>query len=155
MATIFKCHAINGEKTLSLFEQISEKLSKKCLYVVSLSNYPKGEISTTDTITKGGYTEDDIASRITKFNFSGKLRGKEKDVSIDYRHYRFNADSLEKLLHLVLKIKGVERVNDRNLGKGYTEWYFCSPKQMNAHVLTSIRAYRKILKEKKAKKKKL
>ena len=155
MATIFKCHAINGEKTLSLFEQISEKLSKKCLYVVSLSNYPKGEISTTDTITKGGYTEDDIASRITKFNFSGKLRGKEKDVSIDYRHYRFNADSLEKLLHLVLKIKGVERVNDKNLGKGYTEWYFCSPKQMNAHVLTTIRAYRKILKEKKAKKKKL
>ena len=101
MATIFKCHAINGEKTLSLFEQISEKLSSKCLYVVSLTNYPKGEISRPDTITKGGYTEDDLEYRISKFNFSGKLKGKEKDVSIDYRHFRFNADSLEKLLHLV------------------------------------------------------
>ena len=78
-----------------------------------------------------------------------------KDISIDYRHFRFNADSLEKLLHLVLKIKGVEKVNDKNLGSGYTEWYFCSPKQMNAHVLTTIRAYRKILKEKKAKQKRV
>ena len=155
MATIFKCHAINGEKTLSLFEQISEKLSSKCLYVVSLTNYPKGEISRPDTITKGGYTEDDLEYRISKFNFSGKLKGKEKDISIDYRHFRFNADSLEKLLHLVLKIKGVEKVSDKNLGSGYTEWYFCSPKQMNAHVLTTIRAYRKILKEKKAKQKKV
>ena len=94
-------------------------------------------------------------NRISKFNFSGKLKGKEKDISIDYRHFRFNADSLEKLLHLVLKIKGVEKVNDKNLGSGYTEWYFCSPKQMNAHVLTTIRAYRKILKEKKAKQKRV
>ena len=100
-------------------------------------------------------TEDDLEYRISKFNFSGKLKGKEKDISIDYRHFRFNADSLEKLLHLVLKIKGVEKVNDKNLGSGYTEWYFCSPKQMNAHVLTTIRAYRKILKEKKAKQKKV
>ena len=100
-------------------------------------------------------SQDDLEYRISKFNFSGKLKGKEKDISIDYRHFRFNADSLEKLLHLVLKIKGVEKVNDKNLGSGYTEWYFCSPKQMNAHVLTTIRAYRKILKEKKAKQKRV
>ena len=80
MATIFKCHAINGEKTLSLFEQISEKLSSKCLYVVSLTNYPKGEISRPDTITKGGYTEDDLEYRISKFNFSGKLKGHEEPL---------------------------------------------------------------------------
>ena len=80
------------------------------------------------------------------------MKGKEKDIQIDFRHFRFNADSLEKLLHLVLRIKGIEKVNDKNLGSGYTEWYFCNPKQMNAHVLTTIRAYRQILKKKKAKK---
>tara|TARA_Y100000114_G_C11745536_1_gene321370 strand:+ start:756 stop:1193 length:438 start_codon:yes stop_codon:yes gene_type:complete len=137
---------------MTLFDEITEKLSKKCLYVVSLPDYPKGEISRPDTITKGGYTEDDLEYRISKFNFSGKMKGKEKDIQIDYRHFRFNADSLEKLLHLVLRIKGIEKVNDKNLGSGYTEWYFCSPKQMNAHVLTTIRAYRQILKKKKAKK---
>ena len=55
---------------MTLFDEITEKLSKKCLYVVSLPDYPKGEISRPDTITKGGYTEDDLEYRISKFNFS-------------------------------------------------------------------------------------
>ena len=63
---------------MTLFDEITEKLSKKCLYVVSLPDYPKGEISRPDTITKGGYTEDDLEYRISKFNFSGKMKGKEK-----------------------------------------------------------------------------
>tara|TARA_A100001388_G_scaffold264119_1_gene235105 strand:- start:19 stop:444 length:426 start_codon:yes stop_codon:yes gene_type:complete len=137
---------------MSLFEQIGKKLGKKMLYVVSLPNYPKGEISRPDTISKGGYTEDELEYRISKFNFSGKMKGKEKQIAINYRHKRLNADVIEKLLFLVLKIKGVEKVNDKNLGSGYTEWYYCTPKQMNAYVLTSIRAYNKIRKDKENKK---
>ena len=123
------------------------------LYVVSIVDYPTGEISRPDTISKGGYTEDDVEYRISKFNFSGKMKGKEKDIAINYRHKRLNADVIEKLLFLVLKIKGVQKVNDKNLGSGYTEWYHCSPQQMNAYVLTSIRAYNKIRKDKERKKK--
>ena len=138
---------------MSLFEQIGKKLGKKMLYVVSLPKYPKGEISRPDTtISKGGYTEDELEYRISKFNFSGKMKGKEKQIAINYRHKRLNADVIEKLLFLVLKIKGVEKVNDKNLGSGYTEWYYCTPKQMNAYVLTSIRAYNKIRKDKLEKK---
>ena len=80
------------------------------------------------------------------------MKGKEKDIAINYRHKRLNADVIEKLLFLVLKIKGVEKVNDKNLGSGYTEWYYCTPEQMNAYVLTSIRAYNKIRKDKENKK---
>ena len=138
---------------MSLFEQIGKKLGKKMLYVVSIVDYPTGEISRPDTISKCGYTEDDVEYRISKFNFSGKMKGKEKDIAINYRHKRLNADVIEKLLFLVLKIKGVQKVNDKNLGSGYTEWYHCSPQQMNAYVLTSIRAYNKIRKDKERKKK--
>ena len=138
---------------MSLFEQIGKKLGKKMRYVVSSVDYQTGEISRPDTISKGGYTEDDVEYRISKFNFSGKMKGKEKDIAINYRHKRLNADVIEKLLFLVLKIKGVQKVNDKNLGSGYTEWYHCSPQQMNAYVLTSIRAYNKIRKDKERKKK--
>ena len=139
---------------MSIFEQISEKLGKKMLYVVSLPDYPKGEISRPDTISKGGYTEDDLEYRISKFNFSGKMKGKEKTSDINYRHRRLNADVIEKILFLVLKIKGIEKVNDKNLGSGYTEWYYCSPEKMNSAVLTSIRFYNKARKDKELKKKK-
>ena len=87
---------------MSLFEQIGKKLGKKMLYVVSIVDYPTGEISRPDTISKGGYTEDDVEYRISKFNFSGKMKGKEKDIAINYRHKRLNADVIEKLLFLVL-----------------------------------------------------
>lgn len=139
---------------MSIFKQISEKLGRKMLYVVSLPNYPKGEISKPDTISKGGYTEDELEYRISKFNFSGKMKGKEKNIDINYRHKRLNADVIEKILFLVLKIKGIEKVNDKNLGSGYTEWYFCSPEKMNSAVLTSIRFYNKARADKEREKKK-
>ena len=46
------------------------------------------------------------------------MKGKEKDIQIDYP-FRFNADKLGKAVALGSRIKGIEKVNDKNLGSGY------------------------------------
>ena len=99
------------------------------IYIVALKN------RSNEYITKIGETEQELEKRIVGFGFSGKWRKREKDVEIIEKIETFLAPSLEKLVKKQLMKKWKEhRLMDKNLGKGYTEWYYMSPKTMQGIV---------------------
>ena len=79
--------------------------------------------------------EQELEKRIVGFGFSGKWKKREKDVEIIEKIETFLAPSLEKLVkkQLMKKWKS-HRLMDKNLGKGYTEWYYMPPKTMQGIV---------------------
>ena len=99
------------------------------IYIVALKN------RSNNYITKIGETEQALEKRIVGFGFSGKWKKREKDVEIIEKIETFLAPSLEKLVKKQLMKKWADtRLMDKNLGRGYTEWYFMHPKTMQGIV---------------------
>lgn len=105
-------------------------LQKQILYVLQLK-------TNSELFTKIGETQQDLPKRIAGFGFGGKWKGLEKDVK-KYRQYdTLLAPTIEREVKKILRKKKwkILQLKDRNMGRGYTEWYVMSPKQMNGIVV--------------------
>ena len=105
-------------------------LQKQILYVLQLKRNSK-------LFSKIGETQQDINKRIAGFGFGGKWKGMEKDVKRYRKYETILAPTLEREVKKILKRKKWKhlQLKDRNMGRGYTEWYFMTPKQMNGIVV--------------------
>jgi hypothetical protein len=111
-----------------LFNEIADREKSIC-YIVSLP---------IERMTKLGYTNVDTKTRVSRFRFSHDLTGMEKDVEIVGEYETPMAKTIE---HYAKKIADnlYDKVMDRNMGSGYTEWYFCSPFEMRSCVLNAFK----------------
>ena len=103
----------------------TKKLRKQKLYVLALKNRSNKYIS------KIGETKQDLEKRIVGFGFGGKWKGREKDVEIILELDTLLGKSLEDIVKEILERNWKEnKLMDRNLGRGYTEWFFMNPSSM-------------------------
>jgi len=104
-------------------------LQKQILYVLELKR-------NSDTFTKIGETQQDLPKRITGFGFGGKWKGMEKNVKAFRKYDTLLAPTIEREVKKILRKKKWKclQLKDRNMGRGYTEWYIMSPRTMNAIV---------------------
>ena len=111
-----------------LFTEMADREKSIC-YIVSLP---------IERMTKLGYTNVDTETRVSRFKFSHDLTGMEKDVEIVGEYKTPMAKTIE---HYAKKIADnlYDKVMDRNMGSGYTEWYFCSPFEMRSCVLNAFK----------------
>lgn len=102
-----------------------QKIKKQKLYVLALKNRSDNYIS------KIGETKLDVEKRIMGFGFGGKWKGREKDVEIILELDTLLGKALEDIVKdLLLKNWKENRLMDKNLGRGYTEWFFMRPESM-------------------------
>ena len=110
-----------------LFDEIAEGEKSIC-YIVTLP---------IEKITKLGYTNVNVKIRVSRFRFAHDLTGMEKDVLIVGEYHTPMAKTIE---HYAKKMADshYDKVMDKNMGSGYTEWYFCSPDMMRSCVLNAF-----------------
>ena len=102
-----------------------QKLKKQKLYVLALKNRSENYIS------KIGETKDQLEKRILGFGFGGKWKGREKDVEIILELDTLLGKALEDIVKGLLQKNWKDnQLKDKNLGRGYTEWYFMNPESM-------------------------
>ena len=110
------------------------KLKKQKLYVLALKNRSDNYIS------KIGETKDDLAKRIVGFGFGGKWKGREKDVEIILELDTLLGKALEDIVKSLLQKNWKDnQLKDKNLGRGYTEWYFMNPSSMVGLVMVAFK----------------
>ena len=56
------------------------------------------------------------------------------------------AKSIERIATEIAIVRGYEKVNDKNLGLGYTEWFYCSGNQIKSCILQAYRIVNKQIK---------
>ena len=108
------------------------------LYVLSI---PKKKT----IISKIGETQIDMKKRITAFGMGGKWKGMENSVKIELEMPTLLAPTIERLVKKTLQKNWKDKqIKDKNMGRGYTEWYDISPSSMKGIVFKSIQTlYRK------------
>ena len=110
------------------------KLKKQKLYVLALKNRSDKYIS------KIGETKDDLEKRIVGFGFGGKWKGREKEVEIILELDTLLGKALEDIVKSLLQKNWKDnQLKDKNLGRGYTEWYFMNPSSMVGLVMVAFR----------------
>ena len=111
-----------------LFDKIAEGEKSIC-YIVTLP---------VEQMTKLGYTNVNVKIRVSRFKFAHDLTGMESDVVIVGEYETPMAKTIE---HYAKKIadRHYDKVMDKNMGSGYTEWYFCSPLEMRSCVLNAFK----------------
>jgi hypothetical protein len=95
---------------------------------------------------KIGYTTKDMNKRIAGFRFSGNLKNKEHLVKKVFVSQSILAKSIERIATEIAIVRGYERVNDKNLGLGYTEWFYCNGEQIKSCILQAYRIVNKQMK---------
>ena len=111
-----------------------QKLKKQKLYVLALKNRSNNYIS------KIGETKDELEKRIVGFGFGGKWKGREKEVEIILELDTLLGKSLEDIVKSLLQKNWKEnQLKDKNLGRGYTEWYFMNPSSMVGLVMVAFK----------------
>ena len=103
---------------------------------------------------KIGYTTKDMNKRIAGFRLSGNLKNKEHLVKKVFVSQSILAKSIERIATEIAIVRGYERVNDKNLGLGYTEWFYCNGEQIKSCILQAYRIVNKQMKRGKNGKKK-
>ena len=88
---------------------------------------------------KIGYTTKDMNRRIAGFRFSGNLKKQEHLVKKIFVSNSILAKSIERIATEIAILRGYERVNDKNLGLGYTEWFYVSGEQIKSCILQAYR----------------
>ena len=102
------------------------------LYVLSI---PKKKT----LITKIGETQVDMKKRITAFGMGGKWKGMENSVKIELEMPTLLAPTIERLVKKTLQKNWKDKqIKDKNMGRGYTEWYDIAPSSMKGIVFKSI-----------------
>jgi len=92
---------------------------------------------------KIGYTTKDMDRRIAGFRFSGNLKKHENLVNKVFVSQSILAKSIERIATEIAILRGYERVNDKNLGLGYTEWFYCSGQQIKSCILEAFKIVKK------------
>ena len=92
---------------------------------------------------KIGYTTKDMNRRIAGFRFSGNLKKQEHLVKKIFVSNSILAKSIERIATEIAILRGYERVNDKNLGLGYTEWFYVSGEQIKSCILQAYRIVKK------------
>tara|TARA_R100001460_G_scaffold23435_1_gene47232 strand:+ start:1173 stop:1559 length:387 start_codon:yes stop_codon:yes gene_type:complete len=106
--------------------------SNQKLYVLSI---PKKKT----VISKIGETQIDMKKRITAFGMGGKWKGMENLVKVELEIPTLLAPTIERRVKKILKGKWKDKqVKDKNMGRGYTEWYDIPPSSMKGIVFKSI-----------------
>ena len=95
---------------------------------------------------KIGYTTKDINKRISGFRMSGNLKGQEHLIKKVFVSKSILAKSIERIATEIAIVRGYERVNDKNLGLGYTEWFYCNGEQIKSCILQAYRIVNKQVK---------
>ena len=95
---------------------------------------------------KIGYTTKDMDRRIAGFRFSGNLKKHENLVEKIFVSENILAKSIERIATEIAILRGYERVNDKNLGLGYTEWFYCSGQQIKSCILEAFKIVKKEIK---------
>ena len=95
---------------------------------------------------KIGYTTKDMDRRIAGFRFSGNLKKHEDLVEKIFVSENILAKSIERIATEIAILRGYERVNDKNLGLGYTEWFYCSGQQIKSCILEAFKIVKKQIK---------
>ena len=95
---------------------------------------------------KIGYTTKDMDRRIAGFRFSGNLKKHEDLVEKIFVSENILAKSIERIATEIAILRGYERVNDKNLGLGYTEWFYCSGQQIKSCILEAFKIVKKQVK---------
>lgn len=95
---------------------------------------------------KIGYTTKDMDRRIAGFRFSGNLRKHEDLVEKIFVSENILAKSIERIATEIAILRGYERVNNKNLGLGYTEWFYCSGQQIKSCILEAFKIVKKEMK---------
>ncbi len=101
--------------------------------------------------SKIGYTTKDMDKRISGFRFSGNLRGKEHLVKKVFVSKNILAKSIERIAVEIAILRGYEKVLDKNLGLGYSEWFYCSGEQIKSCILQAYKIVNKQIKHKEKK----
>lgn len=101
--------------------------------------------------SKIGYTTKDMDKRISGFRFSGNLRGKEHLVKKVFVSKNILAKSIERIAVEIAILRGYEKVLDKNLGLGYSEWFYCSGNQIKSCILQAYKIVNKQIKHKEKK----
>jgi len=96
--------------------------------------------------SKIGYTTKDMDRRIAGFRFSGNLRKQEHLVKKIFVSNSILAKSIERIATEIAILRGYEKVNDKNLGLGYTEWFYCSGNQIKSCILQAYKIVNKQIK---------
>ena len=84
--------------------------------------------------------------RIAGFRFSGNLKKHEDLVEKIFVSENILAKSIERIATEIAILRGYERVNDKNLGLGYTEWFYCSGQQIKSCILEAFKIVKKQIK---------
>ena len=88
---------------------------------------------------KIGYTTQQMPKRIAGFRFSGHLKDKEKLVKQVFVSESILAKSIERIAKEIAIIRGYEKINNKNLGLGYSEWFNCSGEQIKSCILQAYK----------------
>tara|TARA_Y100001937_G_scaffold71537_1_gene97374 strand:+ start:930 stop:1319 length:390 start_codon:yes stop_codon:yes gene_type:complete len=106
--------------------------SNQKLYVLSM---PKKKT----VISKIGETQIDMKRRITAFGMGGKWKGYESKIKIELEIPTLLAPSIERKVKAMLKSNWRDKqIKDKNMGRGYTEWYDIAPSSMKGLVFKAI-----------------
>lgn len=92
---------------------------------------------------KIGFTTKDINKRISGFRMSGNLKGQEHLIKKVFISKSILAKSIERIATEIAIVRGYEKVNDKNLGLGYTEWFYCSGNQIKSCILQAYKIVNK------------
>ena len=92
---------------------------------------------------KIGYTTKDMNKRISGFRFSGNLKKQEHLVKKIFVSQSILAKSIERIATELAILRGYEKVNDKNLGLGYTERFYCSGEQIKSCILQAYKIVNK------------
>ena len=95
---------------------------------------------------KIGFTTKDMNKRISGFRFSGNLKKQEHLVKKIFVSKSILAKSIERIATEIAILRGYEKVNDKNLGLGYTEWFYCSGIQIKSCILQAYKIVNKQIK---------
>ena len=102
------------------------------LYVLSI---PKKKT----LITKIGETQVDMKRRITAFGMGGKWKHMEGSIIIELEMNTLLAPTIERMVKKILAKNWKDKqIKDKNMGRGYTEWYNIAPSSMKGIVFKSI-----------------
>ena len=111
-----------------------QKIKKQKLYVLALKN------RSDEYISKIGETKDQLEKRIVGFGFGGKWKGREKEVEIILELDTLLGKALEDIVKGLLQKNWKDnQLKDKNLGRGYTEWYFMNPSSMVGLVMYAFK----------------
>ena len=87
---------------------------------------------------KLGYTDKGTEKRLHMIKFSGSYKGMEEQVEIILEYPTPLARDVEYYAKKIATSK-YPRPMDKNLGSGYTEWFFCTADEMRSCILNAFK----------------